>query len=85
MKQYIVMQTWTATGFCSYFPKGEVRKWYSGKGGYTRVSVQYLPKGGWSKRCYAEQFIKRNKKYNDLWKGRNQNAWNMEYEVIEIN
>lgn len=84
MKQYFVKQIHTATEGNHLFAAGEKQTWFVGKGGDSRKKIKWLSKGGWSRRCYAEQYIKKCQAYSEELKQHGGEFWTHEYEVIEV-
>ena len=83
MKQYIVKQINTATENNPNFA-GKTETWFMGKGGYGKREIKWLPKGGWSRKCFAEQYIEKCKNYSEELKKHGGEYWTHEYEILEI-
>lgn len=84
MIQYFVKATHTATAGNHIYSEGEKQTWFIGKGGYSRKKITWLPKGGWSRRCYADQYIQKCKDYSEELKQHGGEKWTHEYEVVEV-
>lgn len=84
MKQYIVKIINTATAGNPIYSEGEQQTWFIGKGGESRRQIKWLPNGGWSRRCYAEQYIRKCQEYSEELKLRGGEHWTKEYEVVEV-
>ena len=78
--KYFVKSTLTATENNPNFA-GETQIWFTGKAGKTDHSPKFIE--GWSRKYFAEKYIKDCIEWNEQYELNHPKYWNSTFEVIE--
>lgn len=84
MKKYFVKKVSTGTKDNPNFA-GKTHVFIIGKGGelYHLNQMKYIYDCGWSRRHFAQRYIKEDMDFEQTWKARYGYYWDDEYEILE--